>query len=206
MKKIYTLSLLLLSSAIVTAGCGNDKSDAAQNKNVSLVMEDAFSEIEAMYKKEGKFEISSINEVSFSGNKRSDVLVISQSDEYSKVEIFSYNQEDKKWSSIYLNDEHENFNGLENLKLIDKIALDGREQLVIGYEGGNANTLNFEILSYDESFDTAEVVLDKMFNEFTGSMVSFEDNMVSIESDSEVYENYIWQSDKYVLEQEKTGN
>lgn len=188
-KKILFSSFLLPS--ILLYGCG--AIDAEEEKMTSKV-----SQIESIYKKEGTYKIDSITNVNLTSSEKKDIVVVSNSNTNSKVEIFSYSDDIKNWSSVYIDKTHKNFDGLENLYLVDTIHVsDTQDNIVLGYSGGNSDTLNFKVLSFDKKSKKINVVLDKMLNEFQDSSVLFKPKKIVLKSSSETFEEFHWNGVSY---------
>lgn len=123
-----------------------------------------------------------------------EILLLDQTNGLSVIEVFRYDTNEDGWISIYRNDKHVNYDGLESLMYLGygQFGADNKQSPAFGIWAGSSGFFNFQFLSGD---DTGKVTisLDKMAGNYLAGDIVIEDkveNKIHIISEGKVVETF----------------
>ena len=144
----------------------------------------------------GDYPTSIVTKVNLLPDDFTEILVVSQEYDYSRVRAFRFDQTLGRWENLFIPEfqPHQNYGETESLMYIGKTQFPGEEteRAVLGYWSGSGGYFGFQIIGTDR-LRNFKVILDKMDGHYPAGniLIDNENAKIDILSNGEVVETYM---------------
>lgn len=142
----------------------------------------------------GDYPIEMVTKINIIPDEYPEILLLDQINGVSQIEIFRFNTSVNGWVSIYKDDKHVNYDGLEPLMYLGygEFGEVKKQYPAFGHWTGSGGFFNFQFLNSDD-IGQIKISLDKMEANYPAGDIFIEDKVekkIDIKSNGEVIETF----------------